>query len=328
MANQFANNLSTQDKDAIESMDMEKMISHVTQNVFKMMNNGESGAPDISNLMSSLTTNISKKEEPSEKISEIINVKTRDICFELNVDLEDFYTGKKKKINVKRKRIIDENGKQVVVEEKKKFTIPIERGMKDEQQIKFIGEADQIPGYLPGDIIITLIENDHPVYQRDGNNLIINKNIGLYEIYDLTFEIEHLDSRILRITKANNESLHTRDWLRKITGEGMPIFKSAKKQFGDLFIRFNLVIPKFIEPSKFNDFKKIFQNTELVLRDTFDKKYTLENVSESDLEELITEDDYTSESGDSLEPDSDDSELSSVSSSSSGFISNKFSKKM
>ena len=48
--------------------------------------------------------------------------------------------------------------------------------MKDEQQIRFEGEADQIPGYTPGDIIITLIENEHPVFQRDNDNLIIIKN--------------------------------------------------------------------------------------------------------------------------------------------------------
>ena len=45
--------------------------------------------------------------------------------------------------------------------------------MKDEQQIRFEGEADQIPGYIPGDIIITLIENEHPEFQRENDNLII-----------------------------------------------------------------------------------------------------------------------------------------------------------
>jgi len=329
MANQLANNLSTQDKDAMENMDVEKMISHVTQNVFKIMNNSDSssGPPDISSLMSSLTGGISKKET-TEQVSEIISVKTRDIFFDLNVNLEDFYTGKKKKLNVKRKRIIEENGKQRVVEEKKKIIIPIESGMKDEQQIRFVGEADQIPGYLPGDIIITLIENEHPVFQRDGDNLIINKNINFYENYDLAFDIKHLDSRILRITKPNNESLHTNDWLRKITGEGMPIFKSGKKQFGDLFIRFNLLIPKTIEQNKLTVLKKIFENNN-ILSDTFYKQYLLENVSENDLEELITDDDYTSESGESLnsESGSEDSSVSSVSSSESGFISKRFPKR-
>ena len=38
MANQIANSMSEDEKNSIENMDMEKMISHVTKNVFKMMN--------------------------------------------------------------------------------------------------------------------------------------------------------------------------------------------------------------------------------------------------------------------------------------------------
>ena len=37
MANQIANSMSADDKNSMENMDMEKMISHVTKNVFKMM---------------------------------------------------------------------------------------------------------------------------------------------------------------------------------------------------------------------------------------------------------------------------------------------------
>ena len=47
MASQIANNMSDDDKSAIENMDMENMISHVTKNVFKMMNGGsDAGAPE------------------------------------------------------------------------------------------------------------------------------------------------------------------------------------------------------------------------------------------------------------------------------------------
>ena len=156
--------------------------------------------------------------------------------------------------------------------------------MKDEQQIRFEGEADQIPGYKPGDIIITLIENEHPFFQRDNDNLIIVKNINIYEIYDIKFDIKHLDSRVLRILKQPNDSLHLNDSLRKIVGQGMPVYKK-QNEHGDLFIRFNLVIPKTIETSKMNLLKEIFGTTD-PLQANFEKTYTLENVSETDLEDL------------------------------------------
>ena len=220
MANQIAQNMSDSEKDSIEGMDMEKMIGHVTKNVFKMMGNtspGGGGMPDIGSLFSSL---VNKESGTSQvEIEEVPFLKTRDICFELNVDLEDFYTGKKKKLNVKRKRIIEVDGKQKVVEEKKKLIIPIDRGMKDEQQIRFEGEADQIPGYLPGDIIITLVENEHSLFQRDNDNLIIIKNINLYQNYDIQFDIKHLDGRTIRIVNHDPEALHLNDGLRSLKSD-------------------------------------------------------------------------------------------------------------
>lgn len=314
MANQIAQNMSDTEKDSLEGMDMEKMIGHVTKNVFKMMgpSSGGGGMPDFSQIFSGL----SKSEVVLEEPSEITFLKTRDICFELNVDLEDFYTGKKKKLNVKRKRIIEVDGKQKVVEEKKKLIIPIEKGMKDEQQIRFEGEADQIPGYTPGDIIITLIENEHPVFQRDNDNLIIIKNCTIYELYSISFDITHLDSRILRIDKNDLESLHTNNSLRKIIGQGMPLYKK-QNDFGDLFVRFNLVIPKTIESKFMENCKEIFGISDS-LNDSFSNKFILQNVSETDLEDF--ESDY-SESG------SSESDLSSVSSDSESSESETFSKK-
>ena len=141
MATQIASNMSAEDKDAMENMDMEKMISHVTKNVFTFMNaSGMEQRPIIQEF------------QPSDVLP-----KTRDICFDLNVDLLDFYMSKKKKLNIKRKCVVEVDGRQKVVEEKKRIVIPIEKGMKDEQQIRFEGQADRIPGYTPGDIVITLI---------------------------------------------------------------------------------------------------------------------------------------------------------------------------
>jgi DnaJ-class molecular chaperone len=215
----------------------------------------------------------------------------------LNVDLEDFYTGKKKKLNVKRKKMVEVDGKQTVVEEKKKLIIPIEKGMKDEQIIRFEGEADQIPGYKPGDIIITLIENEHPVFQRDGDNLIMIKNINLYQSYDFTFDIKHLDNTVYRVKNNKEDSLHLNESIRKISSLGMPSYKS-NGSYGDLFIRFNLVLPKTLHPPQLQILKEIIKDDPLFLENTLEattfKEILLENVTDADLEDI--EDLYGSES--------------------------------
>ena len=323
MANQIAKNMSLDEKSDLDNMDMQEMISHVTKNVLGMMNNTEGGNPfaaftqgfqtPVQPIETIVEPYIDKKivsfEESEDDESNCIYTKTRDICFDLNVDLEDFYTGKRKKLNVKRRRMIEIDGKQTVIEEKKKLIIPIEKGMKDEQQICFKGEADQIPGYKPGDIIITLIENEHPFFQRDSDNLIIIKNINLYQSYNFMFDIKHLDNTIYRVNNNSDEGLHINDSIRKISGLGMPSYKS-QNAYGDLFVRFNLVIPKTLNPVNLELLKEIFKDDPLFienkLNNSFDKKIFLENVSDADLEDLYSDSDSEDDTDDT--DDSEDSE--------------------
>ena len=340
MANQIAKNMSLDEKDSLESMDMNEMISHVTKNVLGMMNEGglnglippvmQNNLNDQVNKVNQVNQKQSKKvtieETDSDSEENCIYAKTRDICFDLNVDLEDFYNGKKKKLNVKRKRMIEIDGKQQVIEEKKKLIIPIERGMKDEQQIRFEGEADQIPGYKPGDIIVTLIENEHPHFHRDGDNLIMTKNINLYQCYDLTFDIKHLDGTIIRISNET-DALHLNDSIRKISNMGMPCYKSNSES-GDLFIRFNLVIPKSLSQAKLELLKNIFEDDELFIENKLNESYdalaSLENVSDADLEELeySDTDDDSEETEEETEEESEESteeiDINEVSSDDSG----------
>jgi len=337
MANQIAKNMSLDESQDLENMDMQEMISHVTKNVLGMMNTpnnpmanlvnnmqgmpGMPGMPQMPQMppmhQMSVEAQVEQIEDSGDDDDEsnCIFAKTRDICFDLNVDLEDFYTGKKKKLNVKRKKMVEVDGKQVVIEEKKKIIIPIEKGMKDEQQIRFEGEADQIPGYKSGDIIITLIENEHPIFQRDGDNLIMIKNINLYQSYNYTFDIKHLDNIVYRVNNTPDEALHLNDSIRKISNLGMPSYKSPGV-YGDLFIRFNLVLPKMLNVSQLEKLQEILKDDPLFLENDlngkFDKNIMLENVSDADLEDL--EDLYSdSEEDTDSDEESDEESESSVS---------------
>jgi len=284
LANEIASNMSNDEKNSMEEMDMDKMISHVTKNVFKMMNGLNKNQNELTESIDS--ENIKYLKENTAY------TKTKDICFDLNVDLEDFYTGKKKKLNVRRKRIKEVNGKQIVTEEKKKLTIVIEKGMKDGTKIKFQGEADHIPGFTPGDVIINLIENEHEYFQRDGDNLVIVKSINLYQVYSLSFQIKHLDSSIIKIIKDSNDSLYLNESIRKVVGKGMPVYK--KNSYGDLFVRFTITIPKTLGSSELELVKNIFNNTtenDSVDNNTpeFKLESTEDSVSDSEVSDVSSE---------------------------------------
>jgi DnaJ-class molecular chaperone len=199
--------------------------------------------------------------------------------------------------------------------------------MKDEQQIRFEGEADQIPGYSSGDIIITLIENEHPVFQRKNDNLILLKSINFYEVFDLTFDIKHLDSKIIKIKKNTNDLLYLNESIRLVKGMGMPIYpvKAGNNDvnYGDLFIRFNIIMPVSIDHNFLPILKQVFNTNEKSSLEytKHHSEHVLELVNKqlkelseydssegSDLSEISEYD--SSESSEQSEYDSDSSELS------------------
>ena len=67
-------------------------------------------------------------------------------------------------------------------------------------QVTFSGEGDQEPGLEPGDIIIVLDEKAHPLYKRNGQDLIMKMDISLTEaLTGLKKAIQTLDERTLVI---------------------------------------------------------------------------------------------------------------------------------
>jgi len=218
--------------------------------------------------------------------------RTKDIDIEINVNLEDFYNGTKKKLAVRRKRLKkNKKGNVVPTEEKKKIIIPIDQGMRDGQVIRYNKEADEAQGFESGDIVITLYENIHSRFEREADNLFIMKDISLYEAFaascgeDISLTVKHLDGSLIKLKMGGNP-LHVNDGIRKVVGEGMPRFKQEGR--GDLYVRFNLVLPEKFKAEDAEILKKLFPvcNEPYNLENKEYRECVLEEVSESDLEEL------------------------------------------
>jgi chaperone protein DnaJ len=138
----------------------------------------------------------------------------------------------------------DCNGKKVV-SEKKTLEVHIDRGMKHNQRIEFIGEADEKPGVLAGDIHFIIQEKPHNIFQRDGQNLIYQKKITLSEaLTGLEFTIEHLDKRTLLVKNKVGEVIKPGQ-VKMIENEGMPTHRNPFEK-GQLYIKFDVEFPKKI----------------------------------------------------------------------------------
>merc|ERR1719376_16432 len=130
-----------------------------------------------------------------------------------------------------------------VHKEKKTLSCHVEPGCKDGKSFKFAGEADQKPGFEPGDVIMTVNVQEHPVFKRDKDDLIITKDIDVTDlICGCTFDVTALDGRKLLI-KVNGGIIKSSTQASvMIPNEGMP--RSGNQHVrGKLVIGFNVNFP-------------------------------------------------------------------------------------
>lgn len=275
-----------------------------------------------SSKSSKSSKNKSDKSSNSKKVSSVMELdeleesdtecnpiapRTKDLHFTLNVTLDELYSGKTKKLAVRRKRLITDGKKKTLTEEKKKISVNIEPGMFDEQVITFNKQADEKEGYETGDIIITLCCAEHDEYDREGNNLLIEKEISIYEAYKCEMTLTHLNGTEININSTPiNIFGDELDCYRKLKGFGMPIYGSDN-EYGDLIIKFKSVIPDDLTTEQLDTLKKIFPKINEKKQLCTEQEYDLELATESDFE--YSDDDSDSEyTDDSDEEDDEDDE--------------------
>ncbi|KAJ2778025.1 Type I HSP40 co-chaperone [Coemansia javaensis] len=129
-----------------------------------------------------------------------------------------------------------------VVTENKQLEVNIDRGMKDGQKVTFSGEADQMPGVIPGDIIIVVREKEHPRFKRRGDDLFYEAEVDLVTaLAGGNIHIKHLDDRVLDVAILPGEVIRP-DETKVIVGQGMPSHRHHN--MGNMFVRFKVRFPE------------------------------------------------------------------------------------
>jgi DnaJ family protein A protein 2 len=118
----------------------------------------------------------------------------------------------------------------------------IPRGSREGDKIVLQGEADQVPGQEPGDIIFELRETSHEVFKRAGADLAAEIDITLAEALTgfSRVVLTHLDGRGIQISPPKGKILRP-DQVLRVEGEGMPIKRSDAR--GDLYLTVNVEFP-------------------------------------------------------------------------------------
>lgn len=183
-----------------------------------------------------------------------------------------------------------------VVERKNVLELYIPRGARQGDRIVLAGEADQLPNQEPGDIIFTLEETPHDVFDRAGSDLKATLKITLAEA--LTgfnrVVLRHLDGRgiQLNIKQPKGKVLRPGQVL-KVPGEGMPMKRSDAK--GDLYLVVDIEFP---EDGWIKDDKAIQKIRDALPSPNVSDDAKPEDVEEVDLEYDADLDEYGAGSGD------------------------------
>lgn len=143
-----------------------------------------------------------------------------------------------------------------VFKDRKVLEVNIEKGMTHGQKIKFTGEADEVPGTLPGDVIIVVQQKDHETFKRKGADLVVSLDVQLSEaLCGFTKTVTHLDNRVLKIEVPEGE-VTKHDSVKVIRGEGMPQHGNIFNK-GGLFVHFNVIFPTTLPSEVVHKIKKI-----------------------------------------------------------------------
>ena len=156
----------------------------------------------------------------------------RNKTININVDLslEDVLKGKELDAE-----LAVPNGKKKII------NINIPAGIESGQQIRYQGMGDTaIPGVPPGDLIVNVRVAPHPIFRREGDSLIVEKNISAWDaMLGCNLDLQTLDGKNLNITVPSGTQPET---VLSCRNEGLPNMRN--RQRGNLLIKIKVVVPR------------------------------------------------------------------------------------
>jgi curved DNA-binding protein len=158
--------------------------------------------------------------------------KGRDLSLEITIDFLEAALGSEKKIEY-----MHDQTRQAI-----KVKIP--PGVKSGQKMKLSGKGGKsVQGMPSGDLYLALHVKRHPVFKREGDDIIVDKEIAISEaVLGTTVEVPILDGTTKKVKVApgiqNNMKL-------RLKGFGIPHFNKEGK--GDEFVRISVAIPKDLD---------------------------------------------------------------------------------
>ncbi|KAJ9302741.1 hypothetical protein DTO271G3_115 [Paecilomyces variotii] len=155
---------------------------------------------------------------------------------DLPVTLEEMFHGTTKKV-VTKSKVFDPSGKRTTQEVT--LEANIKPGLRAGSKIKYRNVGDQEEGGKQ-DVHLIVKEKEHPVFKRQGDNLIVTVDLSLKEaLTGWERIVKTIDGKSLRVSKPGpTQPGHEEHF----PGQGMPNSRKPGER-GDLVVRVNVKFP-------------------------------------------------------------------------------------
>jgi len=156
---------------------------------------------------------------------------------------------------IKKEHICKKCKSNKLFDKKEKVEVPIAAGLPENEKIVIAGKGNEHPEYRTGDLIVVTQFEQHSLFKRVKNDLLLEKSISLVEaLLGFEFNLKHLNGQEVTIkTEAGDIVQHKS--ARRIPNLGMPKYKEGFA-FGDLIITFDVVMPVKLTEQQASDLKK------------------------------------------------------------------------
>jgi len=115
--------------------------------------------------------------------------------------------------------------------------ITIPTGIDNGEMIRLTGQGEAIKAGVAGDLYVKVHVKPHPLYHREGANLVMTLPVKLTDaLIGTTIPIETLEGKTLEV---NIPAMKKAEELLRIRGKGVPVDSSR----GDLIIRLEVALP-------------------------------------------------------------------------------------
>uniref|UniRef100_A0A4W5K520 DnaJ heat shock protein family (Hsp40) member B1b n=1 Tax=Hucho hucho TaxID=62062 RepID=A0A4W5K520_9TELE len=166
------------------------------------------------------------------------------VLHDLRVTLEEVFSGCTKRMKISHKRLNAD--RRTTRMEDKILEVEIKKGWKEGTKVTFPKEGDETPTNIPADVVFVVKDKPHPVFRRDGSDIVYPAKVSLREaLCGCMVNAPTLDGRTVAVTTG--DVVHP-GMKRRITGEGLPLPKRPDRR-GDLLVEYQVTFPERLSQS-------------------------------------------------------------------------------